>query len=119
VQFIGCLWLFLSKLYVSMIVYNVTINIDSDVHDEWLHWMKTVHIPEVMATGYFLENKLCKIMGESEGGVSYAVQYICASMKDYNEYQEKDAPALQQKHLVRYNGKFGAFRTLLEVVHHS
>jgi hypothetical protein len=102
-----------------MIVYNVTINIDTDVHDEWLHWMKTEHIPEVMATGYFLENKLCRIMGESEGGVSYAVQYICASLKDYQEYQEKEAPNLQQKHLVRYNGKFGAFRTLLEVVHHS
>jgi hypothetical protein len=104
---------------IAMILYNVTVNIDNDVHDDWLTWMKEVHIPEVMATGYFLENKVCRIMAESEGGTSYAIQYLCASQQDYEDYQQHHAPALQQKHLQRYNGKFGAFRTLLEVVHTS
>ena len=30
-----------------MIIYNVTIKIDLDVHDEWLAWMKLEHIPRV------------------------------------------------------------------------
>lgn len=100
-----------------MILYNVTINIDDDVHDEWLQWMKEVHIPDVMNTGYFLENRICKIMAESEGGVSYAIQYLCKNMEDLEDYQEKHAPRLQQEHTDRYAGKFAAFRTLLEVVH--
>jgi len=100
-----------------MIIYNVTINIDENVHDEWLVWMKEIHIPDVMATGFFLENKICKILAESEGGISYAIQYTCASMVDLDAYNKKHASRLQAEHLNKFNGKFGAFRTLLEVVH--
>lgn len=100
-----------------MILYNVTINIDNEVKDEWLHWMKEIHIPEVLATGLFFENKICKIHAEEEGGSSYSIQYLAKSKEDYDLYQKKYAPALQQKHTERYNGKFGAFRTVLEVIH--
>lgn len=100
-----------------MILYNVTINIDNEVHDQWLKWMKEVHIPDVMKTGHFIENKICKILAESEGGVSYSIQYLCENMERLEQYQKEDAARLQQDHINRYNGKFAAFRTLLEVVH--
>ena len=102
-----------------MILYNVTINIDTDIHDEWLSWMKTVHIPEVMQTGCFIENKVCRILAEEEGGKSYAFQYLCESMDHFNTYEHQYASSLQQKHTDRYSGKFGAFRTILEVIHHE
>mgnify|MGYP002347735554 CR=1 FL=1 len=35
------------------LLYNVTIKVESDIHHEWLEWMKTVHIPDVMATNSF------------------------------------------------------------------
>lgn len=41
-----------------MILYNVTVKIDLDVHDLWLRWMKEEHIPRVMETGCFVESKL-------------------------------------------------------------
>lgn len=100
-----------------MILYNVTINIDEEVHDEWLQWMKEVHIPDVMNTGLFLENKICKILAESEGGVSYSIQYFCDNMDNLEEYQAHHAPRLQKEHTDKYMGKFAAFRTLLEVIH--
>ena len=28
-----------------MILYNITVSIDYNVHQEWLIWMKEVHIP--------------------------------------------------------------------------
>lgn len=101
-----------------MIIYNVTVNIESDVHDEWIEWMKTIHIPQVMETGFFLEHKICKVLStqEDETGHTYAIQYTCANMQDLEEYQAKHAPALQKDHAVRYDGKFVAFRTLLEIV---
>ena len=34
------------------ILYNVTVSIDKDVEKEWLEWMKKVHIPDVMRTGF-------------------------------------------------------------------
>ena len=99
-----------------MIIYNVTVNIDDSVRDEWMKWMKEVHIPDVMATGYFLENKFCKIMVEEDQGSSYSIQYRCANMTDLQEYQREHAPRLQKEHRDRYEGKFVAFRTLLEEI---
>ena len=99
-----------------MIIYNVTVNIDDSVRDEWIKWMKDVHIPDVMATGYFIENRFCKIMVEEEQGSSYSIQYRCANMADLQEYQRDHAPRLQKEHRERYEGKFVAFRTLLEEI---
>lgn len=99
-----------------MIIYNVTIKIENDVHDEWVKWMKTVHIPEVMETGFFLENRFAKILVDDEDGVNYSIQYKCANHQDLEEYQQKHAPQLQTKHALRYKDKFVAFRTLLEIV---
>lgn len=100
-----------------MIIYNVTVNVDLDVHDEWLHWMKHTHIPDVMATGLFLDNRLCRVLADDEGGITYAVQYTCADMTTYERYREQHAPRLQAETRERYGDKFAAFRTLLEVLH--
>lgn len=102
-----------------MILYNVTVSIDESVEQEWLAWMKEIHIPEVMATGCFKENKLCRIMAEEEGGKAYSIQYFAPDMETYIKYQAEFSPALQQAHSAKYAGKFAAFRTILEVIHTS
>ena len=97
------------------VIYNVTVNIDHDVKDEWLKWMKEVHIPEVLETGLFLEAKLSKILAESGGGESFSIQYLLNNMDDYETYQKDHAPQLQQKHQQKWADKSVAFRTLLNV----
>lgn len=98
-----------------MILYNVTINIDKVVAGEWLHWMKYEHMPEVMATGLFVENKIFRLLEEEDnGGITYAVQYYADSMQDIQDYQINHAPELQAKLNDKYADQFVAFRTLLE-----
>jgi hypothetical protein len=100
-----------------MIIYNVTVNIESSVHDEWLLWMKEEHIPDVMNTGMFLESRILKVMGdEDSGGSTYSIQYTCKSMNEYRQYEEVFAPALRAEFNAKYKDKFVAFRTLLQVV---
>jgi hypothetical protein len=99
-----------------MIVYNVTVNIDANVHDEWLAWMRSTHIPQVVNTGCFLESKLSRINGEEEGGVTYSIMYVSPSKEKYEEYQKLHAPRLQKEHTEKYQGKFAAFRTVLDVI---
>jgi hypothetical protein len=100
-----------------MIIYNVTINVDDSVHDEWLHWMKTEHIPDVMNTGLFTEKRMLKVLDDhGSGGTTYSVQYSCNSMDDYEQYKTHHAPGLQAKTAAKYKDKFVAFRTLLEIV---
>lgn len=102
-----------------MIIYNVTHNVDTDVHVEWLRWMQETHIPDVMATGLFLDSRICRVLADDEGGITYAVQYTCADMATYERYRDEHAPRLQAESQKHFGGKFAAFRTLLELVHTS
>ncbi|TXK51974.1 DUF4286 family protein [Pontibacter qinzhouensis] len=100
-----------------MILYNITVNVENSVAEEWLDWMIQVHIPEVMATGYFLRNQVSRLLNEVEnGGVTYAVQFFCRNLEDLEEYQRDHAPALQDKHTRRYGEKALSFRSLLEII---
>ncbi|MBI2258295.1 MAG: DUF4286 family protein [Flavobacteriia bacterium] len=100
------------------ILYNVTINIDEDIHDEWLDWMTNEHIPEVMNTKCFYDAKLSKIDGEEHGGRTYSIMYIASNRNLYDQYVEKHAKILQQKTQTKYEGKIASFRTVLEVLEH-
>ena len=100
-----------------MIVYNVTIAIDLSVEEEWVQWMKEVHIPEVMDTGKFNDHRIYRVMGKQDDeSTTYSVQYFADSMKELQLYMAIDAPELQQKVLARFPDKFAAFRTVLQSV---
>ena len=99
-----------------MIIYNVTCSVDPSVSEEWLQWMRETHIPDVMESGIFKAAQINKVLSEKDGGITYAIQYSCESMKDLHHYQVNFAPQLQRKHSQRYGDKVVSFRTLLEVV---
>lgn len=99
-----------------MILYNVTVSIEPSISENWLEWMRSKHIPDVMATGCFVESRLSRIHGEEEGAFTYAITYLSLSEEKIKEYQEIHAPELQKDHSARYNGKFAAFRTLMSVI---
>jgi len=101
-----------------MVVYNVTVNIDQDVEQDWISWMKSTHIPEVMQTGCFTGHKFLKLLNENPDatGITYAIQYFLNSVADLNHYLDNFAGGLQSKTLQRYPNKFVAFRTFLEEV---
>lgn len=102
------------------IVYNVTIKIDTEVAPQWLDWMLSEHIPEVMATACFSSYKLLHLEGyDDEEGLTYAIQYTCPNPELLEIYQRDHAPALQARHKERYEGRFAAFRTLLRILSES
>ena len=98
-----------------MYIYNVTVTIEKDIHDEWLKWMRGTHIPDVMRTGVFVENKICKLLTE-ESEITYAIQYTFRTMDDLHIYQKEHAQKLQQEHKDKFKEKFAAFRTILEII---
>jgi len=100
-----------------MILYNVTVNIDDSVHDEWLEWMRSKHIPDLLSTGLFTESKLYKIRTENEEeGNTYSIQYLLRSIDEYEKYQKEYAGKLQSEHTEKFKDKFVAFRTIMELV---
>ncbi|HLG34236.1 MAG TPA: DUF4286 family protein [Bacteroidia bacterium] len=99
-----------------MIIYNVTVNVDDSIHDEWLKWMKEVHIPDVMKTGMFKEYRLCKVLSDEDSGRTYSFQYVCDNMDMFEKYRNEFSPALRKQVTEKFGDKFVAFRTLLEVI---
>ena len=100
-----------------MIIYNVTINIDDSVHDQWLHWMQEKHIPAVLATGKFSSARMVRVLvAEEMGGVTYATQYTTDSKDTLEKYYQEDAPRLRDEASRLFGDKMLAFRTELEVL---
>lgn len=100
-----------------MIIYNVTINIDDSVHDQWLDWMKNKHIPDMLATKKFTEAKMCRVMVEEEmGGTTYAIQYRTKNRRTLERYYVEDSEKMRAEGNRLFPNKFVAFRTELEIV---
>ncbi|MBF8151221.1 DUF4286 family protein [Winogradskyella sp. F6397] len=98
-----------------MIIYNVTLNIDKSIHNEWLEWIKE-HIPQVLATGKFKEAKLTKVLVEDDEADTYSIQFRAHSREALNSYYAEHAERLKQVGLQRFGDKVLSFRTELEVV---
>lgn len=100
-----------------MIIYNVTLKVEASIADEWVEWMRKEHMPELMGTGLFVDNRLCRLLEQDEtDGVTYAAQYFCESMEQYNIYIDKFAEKIREKAFMLFGGKFVAFRTVMEII---
>lgn len=100
-----------------MLIYNITTKVDWLIHDQWLKWMKTEHIPEVMATGCFQQQQMVRLLETDETeGATYAMQYYAATEADYHRYMEHFAPALRQQILEKWRERVISFRSLMQVV---
>ncbi len=99
-----------------MYIYNVTVTVDKTIADEWHLWVKQTHIPQVMATGYFVEYKMCRVLFVDDEGATFCTQYFFNKMEDIENYQKHEAAKLRADMKALYEGKYVAFRTLLEIV---
>ena len=99
-----------------MIIYNVTINVQEDIHDEWIKWMKEEHIKDMLETKKFQKALMTKVMvQEPMGGITYSVQYTTESKEMLERYYSENAEEMRSKSKL-FEGKFVAFRTELEVI---
>jgi hypothetical protein len=104
------------KTIKAMIVYNVTVAVDKTIEEDWLRWMKTVHIPDVLRSGKFLDHKIYRVLAHETETTSYAVQYFIQSMDELQYYLTHHAPSLRHEVQQKFGDRQVAFRTLLEEV---
>ncbi|MDI9858910.1 MULTISPECIES: DUF4286 family protein [Flectobacillus] len=98
-----------------MYLQNVTFNIDTQAEVEFLSWMKTQHIPEIMATGLPTNFKILKLLTEvHNGGSTYSFQYAFETKQHYDIYEAIHFDGLIAKVDARYKGKYVFFASLLQ-----
>lgn len=100
-----------------MLIYNVTLKVDWQIHEEWLKWMRDEHIPEVLGTGCFIRNTLARLLDiDDSEGPTYSSQYFAEKKEDYDRYIELFAAQMRKSGIDKWGDRFIAFRTLMEIV---
>lgn len=98
-----------------MLLFNITFNVDTNISQHWLKWMKANFIPMVMQTGVPKKSSVLKLLTEIEnGGSTYSFQFYFNTMEDFLNFDLNYKEQLLERHNVFFNGKFVMFSTLLE-----
>lgn len=102
------------------IVYQVRVIVPSHLHDDWLKWMTTKHISEVVTIGGFESAEMLEELSIAEphtpGSSTYVIRYTCDSMDVLREYQNTHASGLQAEHTDRYGTEVTATRIVFALL---
>jgi hypothetical protein len=103
-----------------MYIYNVTIKVLPSIEADWLVWMQTIHLDEVIETGKFDSYTFCELIDPTDDeGKTFVAQYFTDSKARYLAYIDEHAAELRQKGYDRFGNQFIAFRTVLEILKDS
>ena len=58
-----------------MLIYNTTFQVDDEVHDNFLIWIKESYIPEVEKHGVLRAPRICRVLSHRDEGTSYSLQW--------------------------------------------
>lgn len=101
-----------------MIIYNVTVKVESAIAADWLIWLRQEHVPDVIGTGCFTGATVLQLIDiDNTEGPTYAIQYKAESKAFYNLYIEKYADEMRRKSFEKWGNRFIAFRTAMQVIH--
>ncbi|MEO6550027.1 MAG: DUF4286 family protein [Ferruginibacter sp.] len=100
-----------------MIIYNITVKIHPHIQEQWIVWLKEVHIPEILRTGCFTNARILLLLEmDDSDGLTYALQFHAESKALYNQYIEKFAGIINKKSVEKWGGRYVDFRTVMQVV---
>lgn len=98
-------------------LYIVHVQIDRDAAPQWEPWMKDHHIPEVLATGCFIQCLMARDEAlDTPERLAYRMLYLARDAAALATYQRDHAAALQKDHNDRYQGRLTARREQLPLV---
>lgn len=97
-----------------IIIYSETTAVAESVEQNWLEFMKTVHIPSIMETGLFLDYRFVRVPASEGVDVSYNLQLRCENNEKFNQFKAFHEAGFQSVIAQRYQGNYGSFNTMLE-----
>jgi hypothetical protein len=101
----------------ELILYNITVKVNSDIADAWIYWQINEHIPEIMSTKLFVEYKIFRLLDQDDReGPTFVTQFFASNINNYNRYVDEYAPALRNKALQKWADGFIAFRSVMQTL---
>ncbi|TXH21384.1 MAG: DUF4286 family protein [Chitinophagaceae bacterium] len=104
----------------TAIIYNITYKVPQEVKEEWFTWMRTKHVPNILATRCFYKAKFLKVKEDDSNSldtdITYAVQYHATNFANYERYIQDHQDKFRADTHTRWGNQILSFRTILEVV---
>ncbi len=98
-----------------MIIYEVNIEIDMAVFEEYIGWLKP-HIKELLAIdGFIKADLLFENDDKTEGIKKITVAYYLKDYDAYHNYVETHANKMRKDAIRRFEGQFKVARRILEL----
>ena len=100
-----------------MITYQVEVVVPDVLIEQWLGYMTSEHIDDVVKTGYFTSARLTRVIDSTlPDSTVFRVIYTLPSLKALEEYQRNSAPALQAHHTELFGTSVRATRSVTELL---
>lgn len=92
-----------------MIAYEVLVEVEEGLVEQFLDFMRTRHIPRVLATGCFAHAEL-----DRATETRFRQRYLAATLADLERYLESHAPALRAEYAEHFPEGTGVTREIWE-----
>ncbi|MBP6064927.1 DUF4286 family protein [Bacteroides sp.] len=99
-----------------MLIYNTTFQVDDNVCDNFLIWIKESYIPEVEKHGALNQPRLCKILSHREEGWSFSLQWEVENSSVLHKWHMEQGTVLNEELKKMFENKVIGFPTLMEVI---
>jgi len=100
-----------------MILYNLTFNVEDDVKDDWLDYMKNRFIPAMLESGLLTMPVLSELLLDEPQGTSYALHFQVNDMEDLRRFQRKEWRPILEALYKQFGDKVVFFPTEMKVIY--
>ncbi|NCC09279.1 MAG: DUF4286 family protein [Bacteroidia bacterium] len=99
-----------------MLIYNITYQVDDEIHDHFLVWMKECLIPEVEQKGVLKSPRICRVLSHRDEGSCYSLQWEVENSTVLHRWHLEQGMHLNEELGKIFKQKVVGFPTLMEVV---
>jgi len=100
-----------------MIIYNVTKQVSWTVHEEWLEWLRTEHLPQMEVSELFDFCQVVKLLElDDVAGPTYAIQYYASFSSEADDYRRRLLADTRTQETGRWGEMVYSFSTMMEVI---
>lgn len=98
-----------------MIIFNVTIKADLDIHNDFLDWVRDYSCRE--REGIRMPSRVFRLMGvDASDGITYCLQHYFTDIEALNNFRTGGELAFREELADRYSDKLVIFATVLSEV---
>ena len=99
-----------------MLIYNTTFQVDDEIHDNFLIWMKESYIPQVEQKGMLKQPRICRVLSHRDEGSCYTLQWEVESSGILHRWHLEQGLLLNDELEKLFKQKVVGFPTLMEVI---